>query len=328
MNIRERTQSFEELTLCPQATFSKNCTGRAKEEPPCPLRTEFQRDRDRIIHSKAFRRLKHKTQVFLIPEGDHYRTRLTHTLEVSQIARSLARILRLNDDLVEAIALGHDLGHTPFGHAGERTLNYVFGNFNHTEHALRVADNEGLNLTYEVKDGILNHRTSSRPSSLEGRLVQLSDKFAYVNHDLEDALRGGIITFDDIPKECIEVLGDSHSARINTLISDIAKGGIFGGKITLSPKIQDSFDCLRDFLFKRVYADNIAKDEEIKANKIISTLYFHFVAHPEDLPDDEKKKLDSEAVDRIVCDYIAGMSDSYAINEFSRLFIPKAWNII
>ena len=328
MNIRERTQSFEEQLLCPQATFSKNCSGRAVYEEPCPLRTEFQRDRDRIIHSKAFRRLKHKTQVFLIPEGDHYRTRLTHTLEVAQIARSMARILRLNEDLVEAIALGHDLGHTPFGHAGERTLNEVFGNFKHTEHSLRVADMEGLNLTFEVKDGMLNHKTSGKPSTLEGRLVQLSDKFAYVNHDIGDALRGGIITLEEIPKECTDVLGNSHSKRINTLISDIAKNGITGDRIELSPHIEKAFMDLRDFLFKTVYADNIAKDEEVKARKVVSNLYFHFIAHPEDLPEDEKARLKNDPVDRVVCDYIAGMSDFYAINEFKRLFIPKAWGII
>ena len=328
MTIRERTFAVEEMLFCPQATFSKNCRGRSIPEEPCPLRTDFQRDRDRIIHSKAFRRLKHKTQVFLIPEGDHYRTRLTHTLEVSQIARSLARILRLNEDLTEAIALGHDLGHTPFGHTGERTLNEVFGNFKHTEHSLRVAEMEGLNLTFEVKDGMLNHKTSGHPSTPEGRLVQLSDKFAYVNHDLSDALRGGIITPDDIPSHCLEVLGNSHSKRINTLISDIAQNGICGGKIQLSPHIAEAFSLLREFLFKNVYADNVAKDEEIKANKVISSLYFHFIAHPEDLPEDEKNRLNDEAVDRIVCDYIAGMSDFYAINEFKRLFIPEAWGII
>ncbi|MDP4119028.1 MAG: deoxyguanosinetriphosphate triphosphohydrolase [Bacillota bacterium] len=327
MTICERTQHFEELILCKEATFSKNCKGREIYEKPCPLRTEFQRDRDRIIHSRAFRRLKHKTQVFLIPEGDHYRTRLTHTLEVSQIARSLARILRLNEDLVEAIALGHDLGHTPFGHIGERTLNEVFGNFKHAENSLRVADMEGLNLTYEVKDGMLNHKTSGNPSTLEGRLVQLSDKFAYVNHDLGDALRGGIITYEDIPKECVSVLGNKHSERINTLITDIAQNGIVDGKIDLSPDIYETFMKLRDFLFKKVYANNAAKDEEVKARNIISTLYFHFTQHPEDLPEPEQKLLDTQPVDRIVCDYIACMSDFYAINEFSRLYIPKAWEV-
>ncbi len=328
MTIRERTYKNEELMFCSVATFSKNCRGRSVYEEPCPLRTEFQRDRDRIIHSKAFRRLKHKTQVFLIPEGDHYRTRLTHTLEVAQIARSLARILRLNEDLTEAIALGHDLGHTPFGHAGERTLCEVFGSFKHNEHSLRVAEMEGLNLTFEVKDGMLNHKTSGKPSTLEGRLVQLSDKFAYVNHDLGDALRGDIITFEDIPAHCIEVLGSSHSQRINTLVSDIASNGILGGKIELSPHIAEAFSQLREFLFEKVYANNVAKDEEVKAHKVISNLYFHFIAHPGDLPVDEQSRLDTEPVDRIVCDYIAGMSDFYAINEFKRLFIPEAWGII
>ena len=328
MTIRERTFETEEMLFCRSATFSKNCRGRSIPEEPCPLRTDFQRDRDRIIHSKAFRRLKHKTQVFLIPEGDHYRTRLTHTLEVSQIARSLAKILRLNEDLTEAIALGHDLGHTPFGHTGERTLNEVFGDFKHNEHSLRVAEMEGLNLTYEVMDGMLNHKTSGNPSTPEGRLVQLSDKFAYVNHDLSDALRGGIITPNDIPSQCLEVLGNSHSKRINTLISDIAQNGISGGKIELSTHIAEAFAQLRGFLFKNVYANNVAKDEEIKANKVISSLYFHFIAHPEDLPEDEKQRLDKNEVDRVVCDYIAGMSDFYAINEFRRLFIPEAWGII
>jgi len=326
MNIRERTQSFEELILCKEAMLSKNTKGREIYEEPCSLRTEFQRDRDRIIHSKAFRRLKHKTQVFLIPEGDHYRTRLTHTLEVAQIARSLARILRLNEDLVEAIALGHDLGHTPFGHAGERTLSEVFGSFKHAEHSLRVAKLEGLNLTYEVKDGMVNHRSSGKPKTLEGRLVQLSDKFAYVNHDVSDALRGGLIVFEDIPSECIKVLGSTHSARINTLVTDIARRGIIGGKIDLSEEINSAFLLLRDFLFEKVYTDNIAKDEEVKARNIISTLYFHFIAHPEDLPQDEQAKVSGgEALDRTVCDYIAGMSDFYAINEFSKIYIPNAW---
>ncbi len=328
MTIRQRTYSFEEMTLCSSAFFSKNCTGRDVFEEPCPLRTEFQRDRDRIIHSKAFRRLKHKTQVFLIPEGDHYRTRLTHTLEVSQIARSLARCLRLNEDLTEAIALGHDLGHTPFGHTGERTLNEVFGNFKHTSHSLRVAEMEGLNLTHEVKDGMLNHKSSGTPSTLEGRIVQLSDKIAYVNHDISDALRGGIIKATDIPKDCLDVLGQSHSKRINTLINDIVSNGIVAEKIGFSPEIEAAFSDLRSFLFRTVYTDNIAKDEEVKANKIISSLYFHFIAHPGDLPKDEQKRCENEAVDRVVCDYIAGMSDFYAINEFSRLFVPKAWNII
>ncbi len=328
MTIRERTYSFEEITLCKSATLSKNSKGRAIYEEPCPLRTEFQRDRDRIIHSKAFRRLKHKTQVFLIPEGDHYRTRLTHTLEVAQIARSLARCLRLNEDLTEAIALGHDLGHTPFGHAGERTLNEVFGNFKHTSHSLRVAETEGLNLTHEVKDGMLNHKSSGTPSTLEGRIVQLSDKFAYVNHDISDAIRGGIISFEDIPSHCIEILGKTHSARINTLISDVVSNGIVGEKITLSPDIETAFMDLRSFLFRTVYTDNVAKDEEIKAHKIISTLYFHFIAHPSDLPETERMRCETEAVDRVVCDYIAGMSDFYAINEFKRLYIPEAWSII
>ena len=326
MNIRERTQSFEELILCPEATFSKNTKGRKIYEEPCPMRTEFQRDRDRIIHSKAFRRLKHKTQVFLIPEGDHYRTRLTHTLEVAQIARSLARILRLNEDLVEAIALGHDLGHTPFGHAGERTLNEAFGNFKHAEHSLRVAELEGLNLTYEVKDGMANHRSSGNPSTFEGRLVQLSDKFAYVNHDVGDALRAGLIVFEDIPKECVNVLGDTHSKRINTLITDIALRGISGGKIELSKNVENAFLSLREFLFKKVYTDNAAKDEEVKARKIISALYSYFTEHPEELPEDERKMIaDGQEVCRTVCDYIAGMSDFYAINEFSKIYIPKAW---
>ncbi|MBQ3053284.1 MAG: deoxyguanosinetriphosphate triphosphohydrolase [Clostridia bacterium] len=328
MTVKERTENNEKLILCKYATFSQNCTGRAIYEPPCPLRTEFQRDRDRIIHSKAFRRLKHKTQVFLIPEGDHYRTRLTHTLEVAQIARSISRILMLNEDLVEAIALGHDLGHTPFGHAGERTLNKVYGNFNHTEHGLRVAENEGLNLTFEVQDGMKNHKTSGNPASLEGRVVQLSDKIAYVNHDIGDALRGGIIKEEDIPSDCNKILGKTHSERINTLITDIATRGIVDGKIEFSTDVHSAFTKLRDFLFKNVYADNIAKDEEVKAHNIISTLYNHFISHPESLPEDEQIKLKDTCAQRVICDYIAGMSDVYAINEFTKIYIPKAWSIL
>lgn len=327
MTIRERTEKLERQILSENASFSDSTKGREKPSEPCAMRTEFQRDRDKIIHSKAFRRLKHKTQVFIIPEGDHYRTRLTHTLEVAQIARTIGRGLRLNEDLIEAISLGHDLGHTPFGHAGERTLSRICPHgFAHNEHSLRVVDilenGTGLNLTWEVRDGILNHRTSTLPNTLEGVVVKNADKIAYINHDIDDAIRGGVISRADIPSECIRILGETHGDRINTLVVDIIQNNL-----TLSPAVECAANTLREFMFQKVYIDSAAKSEEKKAENIIEELYMYFVRNPDMLPQNEFQLLDTLDIHRVVCDYIAGMSDGYAVQKFSDLFLPSPWAI-
>lgn len=327
MTPREITEKNEHLILAPDACFADSGKGRKKEIEPCSIRTDFQRDRDRILHSKSFRRLKHKTQVFIIPEGDHYRTRLTHTLEVSQIARTIGRALRLNEDLIEAIALGHDLGHTPFGHAGERTLARIcpYG-FEHNKHSLRVVDvlenGVGLNLTYEVRDGILNHRSALMPETLEGLAVRFADKIAYINHDIDDALRGGIIFADMIPASCTEILGKTHGERINTMVLDM-----INTKLSPSAEIKRATGELRDFLFENVYVGSSAKTEEAKGEEIIERLYEYFVSHPEMLPDNEKQFLGASDIHRTVCDYIAGMSDEYAIEMFKTIFLPAPWKI-
>lgn len=331
MTIRERTQEIERLTLCGEAMLSENTRGRQRQEAECEIRTPFQRDRDRIIHSKAFRRLKHKTQVFITPEGDHYRTRLTHTLEVSQIARSIARGLRLNEDLTEAIALGHDLGHTPFGHAGERALNRVHeGGFEHNRQSIRVVETEngkGLNLCYEVKDGILNHRSKDLPITMEGQVVRFSDKFAYINHDIDDALRAGIITEQDLPANCRKTLGESCSERIDTLVKDVIHTGFVNGKVAMTPEVADAVYTLRRYMHNTVYIGSVAKTEEGKAEHIVETLYTYFCAHREKLPEDEQKQIERFGISRVVCDYIAGMSDSYAVHKFEEIFVPKAWTV-
>lgn len=314
------------------ATFSDETRGRAREEVKCDIRTDFQRDRDRIIHCKSFRRLKHKTQVFLAPGGDHYRTRLTHTLEVSQIARTIARALRLNEDLTEAIALGHDLGHTPFGHAGERALSkYTAKPFRHNEQSVRVVElleknGAGLNLTWEVRDGILNHKTSLTPATLEGCIVRISDKIAYVNHDIDDGIRAGILTEDSLPSECTGILGHSTRDRINTLIHAIVSHSMDKDIIALPEEYEKALSDLRIFMFKDLYTNPIAKSEEVKAERVIGMLFNEYMEHTDKLPQEYidfiNTGIDKETV---VCDYIAGMTDNYAVEMAKELFVPKFW---
>lgn len=333
MNIREEQEKREHLIFSPYASFSDESRGRDRDEEPCPMRTIYQRDRDRIIHCKAFRRLKHKTQVFLAPEGDHYRTRLTHTLEVAQIARSIARALNLNEDLTEAIALGHDLGHTPFGHAGERTLNSLCPmGFAHYRQSIRVVeflekDGQGLNLTWEVRDGILNHRTSGNPSTLEGKAVRLSDKIAYINHDIDDGIRAGILKESDIQSEYTDVLGNSTKERLNTMISDIIMNSIGKNDLVMSEPVRKAMTELRKFMFESLYLNPTAKSEEAKADKLITELYRYYVANTDKLPDTYKRFITEfdERPEQVVCDYIAGMSDQYSISKFQEIFVPKAW---
>ncbi|MFZ5352181.1 MAG: deoxyguanosinetriphosphate triphosphohydrolase [Bacillota bacterium] len=332
MNVREISERLEQEYLSEFAALSKNTKGRLKEHRLCDIRTEYQRDRDRIIHSKAFRRLKHKTQVFISPEGDHYRTRLTHTLEVSQIARTIARALRLNEDLTEAIALGHDLGHTPFGHAGEGVLNKIHpGGFKHNEQSLRVVDilegGEGINLTYEVRDGILKHTGDEDPETLEGKIVKISDRIAYINHDIDDALRGKIISIEDIPPYILNTLGESHKQRINNMIVDIINASSGKNDIIMSQIFNDAMNELRSFMFERVYIGSEAKVEEKKAQNIVRELYYYYIEHPEKLPADTLEKLEHTELERLVCDYIAGMTDRYAINMFKTIFIPSTWQL-
>ena len=333
MNIREEQEKREHLIFSPYASFSDESRGRDRDEEPCPMRTIYQRDRDRIIHCKTFRRLKHKTQVFLAPEGDHYRTRLTHTLEVAQIARSIARALNLNEDLTEAIALGHDLGHTPFGHAGERTLNSLCPmGFAHYKQSIRVVeflekDGQGLNLTWEVRDGILNHRTSGNPSTLEGKAVRLSDKIAYINHDIDDGIRAGILKESDIPSEYTDVLGNSTKERLNTMISDIIMNSIGKNDLVMSEPVRKAMTELRKFMFESLYLNPTAKSEEAKADKLITELYRYYVENTDKLPDTYKRFITEfdERPEQVVCDYIAGMSDQYSISKFQEIFVPKAW---
>lgn len=333
MTIREQLEEREIENLSPYATRSKDSKGRKREESQCDIRPVFQRDRDRILHCKAFRRLKQKTQVFLLPEGDHYRTRLTHTLEVSQNARTIAKALRLNEDLVEAVALGHDLGHTPFGHAGERALNNVY-HFSHSEQSLRVVDSiekegKGLNLTWEVRDGILNHQTAGIPHTLEGGVVRLSDKLAYIYHDMDDAIRGGILTEEDIPADIRDILGNSCKERLNTLIHDVITNSMDSPEIHMSPAIDRAMKDLRKFMFENVYLNPKAKGEEDKAVHMIEQLFEYYVRHPEKLPKqfrDALEKTDNTR-EQIVCDYIAGMTDSYAVKKFHDYFVPGAWKI-
>ena len=334
-NIRETIEKYEKENLSPLACLSSRSKGRRKKIPLCKIRTVFQRDRDRITHSKAFRRLAHKTQVFLAPEGDHYRTRLTHTLEVSQISRAIARALQLNEDLTEAIALGHDLGHTPFGHEGEMALNNALKKikektkrFRHNEQSLRVVDvleydGEGLNLTYEVKDGILHHTGIKNPVTLEGQIVKLADRIAYVNHDIDDALRAGILKLTDLPTKPMKLLGKYPSQRINTLVIDLIKHSEGKDYIKFSPKIGDALASLRSFLFRKVYKHSEAKVEDEKVKRVVELLFSYYMAHPEEIPD---FRIKATRVVR-VCDYLAGMTDRYAISVFNDLFIPRVWSI-
>ena len=334
MTIREQTQAIERQTLSRYATLSESSRGRRRPEEDDPIRPCFQRDRDRILHCKAFRRLKNKTQVFLTPKGDHYRTRLSHTLEVSQNARTIAKALRLNEDLVEAIALGHDMGHTPFGHAGEYVLNGLCEEgFRHNEQSVRVVEKlekngAGLNLTWEVRDGILNHQTKSTPHTLEGKIVRLSDKIAYVNHDIDDAIRAQILTEDDIPMELKKTLGFSTKQRLNTLIHNIIINSQGKDDIIMSSEVEEAMVELRHFMFENVYKNPVAKGEEVKAKAMIEQLFYYYLDHIELLPEKYLRMLrEGETMHRVVCDYIAGMTDQYAITRFSEYFLPQAWQV-
>ena len=329
MTVREKIENNEKLLFSDKACLSVNSKGRVTEEEKCSLRTDFQRDRDRIIHSNSFRRLKHKTQVFLSPEGDHYRTRLTHTLEVSQIARTIANGLSLNGDLTEAVALGHDLGHTPFGHAGERALNSVFpGGFRHYDQSLRVVEKlekngKGLNLTYEVRDGIACHTRGKEADTLEGRIVKLADKIAYINHDIDDAVRAGVMCEEDIPLEIRKALGFKKSARINTMVLNVVENSV--DDIVFSPDIQEPFHELHSFMFDKVYTNPVCKGEETKAIEIIIRLYDYFLKNPDRIPQAYHYIIDDEGVERAVCDYVAGMSDRYLLAVYKKIFIPDSW---
>ena len=335
MTIREELEQQELRRLNPKAAFSSRSKGRSLPEPDreADVRTVYQRDTDKIVHSKGFRRLMHKTQVFLQPEGDHYRTRMTHTLEVTRIARTIARALDLNEDLTEAAAMGHDLGHTPFGHAGEIALTACLGKpFRHNEQSLRVVDvlendGAGLNLTYEVRMGILGHTGSFVPETMEGKIVRRSDQIAYVNHDIDDAIRAGILRKEDIPKQISDVLGQTHSQRINTLVCDAICTSREAGEICLSPMVEKALADLRSFMFERVYRNPIAKGEEQKAKDMLQRLYAYYYEHPEALPADFQPQLSFDGMERTVCDYIAGMTDNYAVDKYTELFIPMGWHV-
>ncbi len=331
MNFRENKEKIEEQILSEFAALSVNSKGREKDIPQCDLRTCYQRDRDRIIHCKSFRRLKHKTQVFLSPQGDHYRTRLTHTLEVSQIARTIASSLRLNEDLTEAIALGHDLGHTPFGHAGERTLARKY-DFKHNVQSLRVVevlehDGEGLNLCWEVRDGIVNHGMSGCPSTLEGKIVRLSDKIAYTNHDMDDAIRAGILSEDDVPKEIKNALGQTHADRLDFLIRDMITNSYGKNDICLSKEADEALTELRVFMTDNLYFNPVCKSEEAKADTMLAELYDYYLANPEKIPEENIRITENrkEPVERAVCDFISGMTDIYSVSLYENLFVPKFW---
>lgn len=331
MNVRERTQEIERLTLSPYAALSENSKGRKTPEEPCPLRAAYQRDRDRIIHCKSFRRLKQKTQVFLSPEGDHYRTRLTHTLEVSQIARTISRSLRLNEDLTEAIAMGHDLGHTPFGHAGERALAALCPHgFAHYEQSVRVVEKlekypVGLNLSLEVLDGILCHTKGREAATLEGQVVKYADHIAYINHDIEDAVTAGVLNPEDLPPEAVAVLGNTKSRRITTLITSLVENS--GATLAMSAPVFEQYENLHRFMYSTVYVDKTAKREEQKVEKVIAELYARYKQHPGLMPAQYQAIAKHEDVDRAVTDYISGMSDEFAIRTFENLFVPKSWNV-
>ena len=333
MTIREELEYREHRMLNPLASFADRSKGRLRDEPPREedVRTCYQRDVDRIVHSKSFRRLMHKTQVFLQPEGDHYRTRMTHTLEVTRIARTITQALGLNEDLAEAIAMGHDLGHTPFGHAGEVALTKCLGKpFRHNEQSLRVVDvlekdGMGLNLTYEVRNGILCHTGDPWPETLEGMVVRRSDQIAYVNHDIDDAIRAGILSNDDLPKDITDLLGYDHSARINTLVNDAIVTSREAGTVMLSARVDKALKDLRSYMFEHVYRNPVAKGEERKAKDMLQRLFEYYYTHPEALPEDFHPQLSFDGMERTVCDYIAGMTDNYAVDKFTELFIPMGW---
>lgn len=331
MTIREQTEQMERQRLSPWAMQVTETKGRERYTPPCPIRTEYQRDRDRIIHCKSFRRLMNKTQVFLSPEGDHYRTRLTHTLEVCQIARTIARALHLNEDLTEAIALGHDLGHTPFGHAGEEVLAQVCPHgFVHAAQSVRVVEvlengGQGLNLTWEVRDGIRCHSHGSQAATLEGRVVRYADKIAYMNHDIDDAIRAGVLSHEDIPEKFRRELGETKSERITAFVTAVVENS--GQEIAMDQKHQALYDELRSFMFERVYTNPVAKKEEGKAKEVVRQLYLYFTAHPHKMPEEYRRIMEQTDVHRAVCDYISGMSDRYCIAMFEEIFVPKSWGL-
>lgn len=332
MTIRERYEQTERTFLSEYATLSMNSKGRDRFEEPSMYRTAFQRDRDRVLHSKSFRRLKHKTQVFLSPEGDHYRTRLTHTLEVSQIARTIARALSLNEDLTEAISLAHDLGHTPFGHAGERALDAVFeGGFYHYEQSVRVVeklekDGVGLNLTAEVRDGILHHTKGEEASTPEGRIVRYADQIAYIHHDMDDAVRAGILSESDVPISIRQALGDTRAERLDTLICSLIDHG--NQSIGMPDDIRAQFEALRSFMFEALYYNPVAKSEEGKVEELVQRLYRYFSAHPEQLPEEYAMVYRSEGACRAACDYVSGMSDNFALAVYHDVYIPKGWSVV
>lgn len=335
MTVREELERLEHRRLNPLAAFSDRSTGRPRPEPEREedVRTCYQRDTDRIVHSKAFRRLMHKTQVFLNPEGDHYRTRMTHTLEVTRIAKTITRALGLNEDLAEAIAMGHDLGHTPFGHAGEAALTECWGRpFRHNEQSLRVVDilekdGQGLNLCNEVREGIVGHTGSVIPKTLEGQIVRRADQIAYVNHDIDDAIRAGILTAEDIPRDIAAILGENQRDRINTLVCNMIFTSREAGSICMTQEIQKALADLRSFMFARVYHNPVAKGEESKARDMLQMLFRFYVDHPEQLPADFQPQLSFDGLGRTVCDYIAGMTDNYAIEKFNEIFVPSGWNV-
>jgi dGTPase len=332
MTIREEIEELEGRVLSPRAALAANTRGREKPQEPCSIRTDYQRDRDRIVHCKSFRRLKHKTQVFLAPEGDHYRTRLTHTMEVAQISRTIARALRLNEDLTEAIALGHDLGHTPFGHIGENALSmFLPGEFCHNVQSLRVVEvleyeGMGLNLTWEVRDGILNHTGDGMPSTLEGEIVRITDRIAYINHDVDDALRAGLLSEQDLPREPIAVLGQYPSQRIDVLAHDMVENSLDADSIVMSEKVSALMNELRDFLFDRVYIGSIAKTEEDKAIRVLQSLGKHYLEFPQEMPR-EFQPGEGEDLATKVCDYVAGMTDRYALMKYNEYFLPRSWMV-
>ncbi len=335
MEVRKMLEQQEHEKLYKKAAFSDESRGRIRpeEDKEDDVRTAYQRDTDRIVHCKSFRRLMHKTQVFLNPEGDHYRTRMTHTIEVARIARTIARALHLNEDLTEAIAMGHDLGHTPFGHAGERVLSQCIGKpFRHNEQSLRVVDvlekdGQGLNLTYEVRMGILGHTGDVIPDTMEAQIVRRADRIAYVNHDIDDAIRADVLQASDIPSSISDVLGSRHSQRINTLTCDMIQTSLEAGEILLSPKVDKALQDLRAFMFQNVYSSPIVKGEEQKAMDMLKRMYEYYFTNPQELPEDFQPQLSFDGMERTVCDYIAGMTDNYAVDKYTELFIPAGWNV-
>ena len=332
MTLSELFMEREKSTLSPYAFLTANTRGREHPYTPSEMRTEFQRDRDRIIHSQSFRRLMNKTQVFLAPTGDHYRTRLTHTLEVTQIARIIARALRLNEDLSEAAAMGHDLGHTPFGHSGEDAMKELFSkDFTHYKQSLRVVDKlenngKGLNLTWEVRDGIVNHTGKCMASTLEGVIIKLADRIAYITPDIDDACRAGILSKEEIPKDLRAILGETHSVRINSMVSSIIRASTDKPTVAMEPEIQDATDRLRAFMFDAVYTNSVAKAQDGRAKELLAQLFYHFVKYPEEMPEFYQSNIESDGVERCVCDFISGMTDRYAIETYKELFIPRVWS--